>query len=146
MAGGTTAYSSKLKKMHAEMDSSHKKKVYFFDNFHKKEKALFYQMADIFISLSDYESFGIVFAEALIHGLPIIASCFGVAGSIVDNFKTGLLVNPYCEDEVAGAIMELLLDDEIRKRYGEKGREIVLNQYDPLTILAGWEKFLTTLL
>ena len=146
IAGATTAHTPILKKIHAGMDSDHKHKVYFFDNFHKKEKTDFYHMADVFISLSDYESFGIVFAEAMLHNLPVVASVCGIADSVIKDFQTGLLINPHCEDEVAGAVIELLLDDEIRKTYGEKGREIVLNQYDPLTILAGWEKFLTTLL
>jgi len=146
IAGGTTAYSSKLKKIHADMDSHHRHKAYFFDNFHKKEKALFYRMADIFISLSDFESFGIVFAEAMLHKLPVVASVSSVAESIVKNFQTGLLVNSHCGDEVAGAVLELFLDDEIRKMYGANGRRAVLSRYDPDTILAGWKKSLASLL
>lgn len=145
IAGGTTAYTSQLKKMHSDMDSRHRHKVYFFDNFHKKEKALFYGMADVFISLSDYESFGIVFAEAMLYKLPVVGSVFGIADSIINNFQTGLLVNPHCEDEVAGAALELLLDDEIRKTYGETGRQAAIIQYDPDIILSKWKKSLTLL-
>lgn len=146
IAGGTTAYTQKLRKMHSDMDSHHRHKVYFFDNFHKKEKALFYRMADVFISLSDFESFGIVFAEAMLHKLPVVASAASTASSIIRDFQSGLLVNSKCEDEVAGAVMELLLDKQIRKTYGINGRQAVLNQYDPEVILKNWEKSLASLI
>jgi glycosyltransferase involved in cell wall biosynthesis len=146
IAGGTTAYTPNLKQIHAEMDSESKRKVYFFDNFPKNEKDQFFKMSDIFISLSDLESFGIVFAEAMLHKLPVVASVSSVADSIVKNFKTGLLVNPYCEEEVAGAVMELLMDEGLRKQYGENGRQVVLSRYDPDTILAKWEELLSSII
>ncbi len=143
IAGGATGYTPILKKLGSSLDPHHKHKIYFFDNFPQDEKNQFYHMADVFISLSDYESFGIVFAEAMLHKLPVVASVCGIAESIVKNFKTGLLVNPDCEEEVAGAVLELLWDGDIRKRYGEKGRRLALSRYDPDNILARWEKHLS---
>ena len=146
IAGGTTAFTPELKRISRELNSIYRQKIYFIDNFNKNEKSLIYSMADVFISLSEFESFGIVFAEAMLHKLPVIASGFGVAGSIIDNFKTGLLVNPHCDVEVSGVILELLLDENIRKIYGENGKLAVLNEYDPEIILERWEKILAALL
>jgi len=145
IAGGTTAHTPKLKKLVSSLDSHHQHKVYFFDNFHPNEKKLFYHMADVFISLSDYESFGIVFAEAMLHKLPVVASFSSTASSIIQNYKSGLLVNPQCESEVAGALLEGLLDDELRKTYGENGHQAVINQYDPDFILQQWDNLLSNL-
>jgi glycosyltransferase involved in cell wall biosynthesis len=146
IAGGTTAYTRYLKSTAERLIRNRGKKIYFFDNFPQEEKAALFDMADVFVCLSEFESFGIVFVEAMFHGLPVIASGFGVAGSIVDNFKTGLLVNPYCEIEVAGAIIELLLDDGIREAYGKKGKEKAFSDYHPEKILDRWEKILGFLL
>jgi glycosyltransferase involved in cell wall biosynthesis len=145
IAGGSTAYTPELKRMKDNLDPGHRHKVYFFDNFPAEEKDQFYQMADVFISLSDFESFGIVLAEAMLHRIPVIASVCGIANSIVKDFHSGLLVNPYCEVEVAGAIMELLLDDDIRKIYGDNGRQTAISRYDPEVILQQWEKRLSAL-
>ena len=146
IAGGTTAFTPELKRISRELTPYNRQKVYFIDNFPQDEKYSIYRMADVFISLSDFESFGIVFAEAMLHKLPVIASGFGVAGSIIDNFKTGLLVNPNCDVEVSGAIIELLLDDGIREAYGKKGKVKAFSDYHPEKILARWEKILASLL
>jgi len=103
-------------------------------------------MSDIFISLSEFESFGIVFVEAMKHGLPVIASVNSVASSIIDDFQTGLLVNPNNDGEVSGAMLELLLDKRIRDAYGKKGKKKVLKEYHPSHILDKWENILNSLL
>ena len=145
VAGGTTAYTPHLKKTASEYNQSSSQKIYFIDDFTPKEKENIYNMADIFISLSDFESFGIVFVEAMLHKIPVIASLFSIASTIVDDLQTGLLVNPYCDVEVSGAALELLLDGEIRTAYGENGRKKVFKEYHPEKILNKWEKTLERL-
>lgn len=144
IAGGTTAYTPHLKKLAAKYHQN-SPKVYFIDDFAQEEKDDIYNMSDIFISLSDYESFGIVFVEAMLHKIPVIASIFSVASSIIDDLHTGLVVNPYCDVESSGAILELLMDDSIRTAYGENGRRKVLREYHPEKILNKWEKSLEKL-
>jgi len=146
LAGGTTAFTPELKRISEEAVTAGNGKVYFLDDFPREEKCDIYAMADLFISLSDFESFGIVFAEAMLYGLPVVASTFSIAQTIVEDFHSGLLVNPYCEAETAGALVELLLDSRIRKRYGENGRKAVLTHYAPRIILDRWEECLNALL
>jgi glycosyltransferase involved in cell wall biosynthesis len=64
----------------------------------------------------------------------------------VEDFQTGLLVNPHIEVEVSGAILELLLDNDIRRVYGENGRKKVLKEYHPAWILDQWHKIIESLL
>jgi glycosyltransferase involved in cell wall biosynthesis len=146
IAGGTTAYTSKLKQISGELATSGDGKVYFIDDFPGEEKRAIYSMADVFISLSEFESFGIVFVEAMLHRLPVVASVFSIARTIVQDFHSGLLVNPYCDAETSGAIVELLLDKAVRRKYGENGRRAVLKHYAPRVILDQWEESLTALL
>ena len=53
---------------------------------------------------SSYEGYGIVYAEALGHGLPVIASTAGAAGEVLADGREGFLVAP----GDAGAIAAIL--------------------------------------
>lgn len=142
IAGGTTEYTSQLKDMASQLNGDGINRIYFLDNFPQEEKSRIFNLADIFISLSDFESFGIVFAEAMLHRLPVIASVHSVARSIVDDFKTGLLVNPHCDVEVAGALVEILWDKKLGIEYGLQGHQKALREYNPITILNKWDDIL----
>lgn len=150
IAGGTTAFTPHLKQLAASLATSSGPNwlpnIKFLDNFPSKQKDEIFSLADIFISLSEFESFGIVFAEAMLYRLPVIGSIFSIARSIVDDFQTGLLINPHCEMEVAGAILELLEDENLRKIYGQTGYEKVVREFSPEIIIKKWEETLQQLL
>ena len=74
----------------------------------EKELVAHYQMADVYIMPSKKEGFGIVFIEALVCGVPVIA---GNADGSVDallNGESGTLVNPDSADEIKYAIIKHL--------------------------------------
>lgn len=146
IAGGITDYTETLKKEAARLEQKCQGKIYFLDNFPEKEKNDVFQMADIFISLSEMESFGIVFVEAMNNGLPVIASKNSVTRYIVDDFKTGILVNPASKTEVAGAIIELLSDQSMRNTYSQRAREKVKATYNPGHILNKWEEVIANVI
>jgi glycogen(starch) synthase len=83
------------------------------------------QQADLLVAPSLYESFGLVFAEAMRWGLPVIGSTAGAIPEIVEDRKTGLLVPPASPGELAQAIIALLADPERRRTLGEQGRRHV---------------------
>jgi phosphatidylinositol alpha-1,6-mannosyltransferase len=68
------------------------------------------------------EGFGLVFAEAMSHGLPCIASRFDAGSEVVVDGVTGILVDPNRSDELLGALRTLLSDGRLRRRMGEAGR------------------------
>ena len=52
-----------------------------------------FKVADLFVLSSDYEGFGLVLAEALICGVPILSTnCEHGPSEILDNGKLGMLV------------------------------------------------------
>ena len=140
IAGGVTDHTKKLKKQAAKLEAEGNRKVYFIDNFPAEEKEDILSMADIFICLSEMESFGIVFVEALNCGVPVVASKNNVSRYIVHEGKTGTLVEPRCLTEVAGAVIELLADEKMRNTFSENARKEALTTYHPDNILDKWEE------
>ncbi|MBN1195799.1 MAG: glycosyltransferase, partial [Candidatus Aminicenantes bacterium] len=130
IAGGTTAYTPIIKQAARDVKAKTKKgEVYFFDDFPPHEKNDLFRVADLFASLSEHESFGIVFIEAMQQGLPTIASVRSVSASIVEEYRSGLVVDPDNPSVVAGAILEILQDPEIKNVYGARAREKVARDY-----------------
>lgn len=82
-----------------------------------------YSEADIFVLPSLYEPFGIVFAEAMSFGLPIIATNVGGIPELVEDGENGLLVPPGDVDSLADAIDNLASDAELRERFGRRSYE-----------------------
>jgi glycosyltransferase involved in cell wall biosynthesis len=139
IAGGKTDHTAKLKARAETLQQDCGGSVYFIDNFPAEEKNDILRMSDIFISLSEMESFGIVFVEALNCGLPAIASRNCVSRYIVKEGETGILVEPRSITEVAGAVIELLSDDAMRRRFSDNARRSVKEHYHPHHILDKWE-------
>jgi phosphatidylinositol alpha-1,6-mannosyltransferase len=98
------------------------------------ERDVWYAAADVFAlpvreEKDDIEGFGIVFLEAAMAGLPVVAGRTGGVGEAVVEGKTGVLVDGRNADEVREAIQGLF-DDPVRaKRMGEAGRTRVLEEF-----------------
>ena len=90
----------------------------------------YFAACDVFVMPSktvgiDYESFGIVYAEANACGKPVIGGkSGGIADAVIDGV-TGLLVDPESIDDIAKAIIRLLTDVEYAKQLGINGRKRV---------------------
>src|SRR6202043_2015746 len=72
------------------------------------------ERADVFAHTSRWEGFGIVLLEAMLAGLPVVATRVSAVPEIVDDGRTGLLVAAGDAEAVATALTELL-DDELRR-------------------------------
>jgi phosphatidyl-myo-inositol dimannoside synthase len=69
------------------------------------------------------EGFGIVYLEAGVHGLPVVAGRVGGALDAVVDGATGLLVDPTDHVQVAHAVSTLLIDRARATRMGAAGSE-----------------------
>ncbi|CAN5205718.1 glycosyltransferase [soil metagenome] len=77
-----------------------------------------YAAADLFVLPSRYEGYGIVYAEALAHGLPIIACDVGPVPELVGE-EAAFLVPPDDVEALSGALEQLLGDPALRSRMSE---------------------------
>jgi glycosyltransferase involved in cell wall biosynthesis len=74
-----------------------------------------YSNASIFALATRYEGYGLVFDEALVHGLPIVSCRTGAVPDTVPG-DTGRLVPPEDPGAFAAAIAELLEDETLYRR------------------------------
>ncbi|NQU44936.1 glycosyltransferase family 4 protein [bacterium] len=78
-----------------------------------------------------HEAFGLCTVEAMLHAKPVIASRLGALPSIVDDGKTGFLVEPGNPVALAERIREVWSDPDLGSRLGLAGREKARVEYSP---------------
>jgi phosphatidyl-myo-inositol alpha-mannosyltransferase len=69
------------------------------------------------------ESFGMVLTRAFSCGTPVVASDIEGYAQVADHDETGILVPPGDPDALARALVELLQDEERRRKYGIAARK-----------------------
>jgi glycosyltransferase involved in cell wall biosynthesis len=84
---------------------------------------------DVFVHAPRLEAFGLVVAEAMATGLPVVATRVGGVPDMVREDVNGLLVDSEQPNRLADAMERLLLDGELRERYGGAGRRIAESEY-----------------
>ncbi len=80
------------------------------------------ERADIFVHTSRWEGFGIVLLEAMLAGLPIVATRVSAVPEIVRAGETGLVLEAGDVEGIAQAFDELLSDRDRARTLGEAGR------------------------
>ncbi|HEX9984672.1 MAG TPA: N-acetyl-alpha-D-glucosaminyl L-malate synthase BshA [Thermoanaerobaculia bacterium] len=86
--------------------------------------------SDLFLLPSDAESFGMAALEALASEVPVIATRAGGLPEVVDDGETGYLLPVADVDGMAERAIEILRDDELRRRMGARGRELAVERFD----------------
>jgi phosphatidylinositol alpha-1,6-mannosyltransferase len=79
-----------------------------------------YAGAKAFAMPSRREGFGLVYLEAMAHGLPCIGSTHDAAGDIIQDGVSGFLVDQADIGALADRVTRLLRDEEQRARMGEQ--------------------------
>jgi glycosyltransferase involved in cell wall biosynthesis len=80
-----------------------------------------YGAADLFVLPSRYEGYGVVYAEALAHGLPVVACDAGPVPELLGR-EAALLVPPGDVEALSGALDLLLNDAGLRDRMSAAAR------------------------
>lgn len=81
-----------------------------------------FKSADIFVSSSRWESFGLVILEAMACGLPVVCTDTDGARDLVFPGKNGLLVPREDGSALSDALRQVVLNAELRLRMGDESR------------------------
>jgi len=91
--------------------------------------AQYYADADVFALPSLWEPFGMVAAEALASGTPVVCSNIGGLPEVVRHEKDGFLVPPRSPPALAKKIQYLLDNPKKARKMGQDGRLHVLKKF-----------------
>ena len=112
-----------LKKLVSELDLE--KKVIFMGKILPPDLVEIYRCGTLFATASETETQGIVLIEAAATGLPLIAVDKGAVGELCQDKRNGELCQPGGDiDGIAKAMVKILSDDELRKKYSEQSIEV----------------------
>jgi len=102
--------------------------------------------ADLFVSAARDEAFGLVFAEASLAGLAIVAPNIGGIPSIVISNKTGILYQPETQGALDSAIKTCYQSPKHRYQMAQAGKQYVLDHFNIQQNVAQFEQTYTQLI
>jgi glycosyltransferase involved in cell wall biosynthesis len=110
-----------------------------------QELSAWYARAALFVLPSIQEGLGLVFLEAMIHELAVVATDAGAASEVVRDGETGRLIAVDDIDGLEGVILELLEQPAIRERMGQASRARVEALFSQDRYDADWATWLDQL-
>jgi glycosyltransferase involved in cell wall biosynthesis len=117
------------------------KRFHFTGRVAEEDLYHYYVQSDIFCAPSRYESFGLVFLEAMMFGLPVIGCDVGGMKEVIDPGVNGFLVEPGSAAALAHGMLALVDDEEMRLEMGAKSRARFLDRYTAQAMCNGIESY-----
>jgi glycosyltransferase involved in cell wall biosynthesis len=94
----------------------------------------------VFCLPSRSESFPLTIVEAMLAGLPVVATDVGSVSEAVRHGETGFLVRPDDPEDLAGALARLLDDDALREQMGRRGRALAQERFTSERMVEAFER------
>ena len=91
----------------------------------------FYWLMDVFALASAREAFGLVLVEAMLAGVPVVATAVGGMPHVLGHGAAGVLVPPLDPPAMAREITRLLMDAPERRRLAHAGQERARSEFSP---------------
>lgn len=98
------------------------------------------KVLNIFVLPSISEGMPICLLEAMASGCPVIASRVGGVPEMIENGKTGILVEPANVSALANAILSLLGNEPMRRSMSIEGRRVVRERFCALKMTKAYEQ------
>lgn len=102
--------------------------VRFSGAVYGEEKIATYRKSDIFVLPTYTENFGVVIAEALANGIPVITT-HGAPWRVLEDINAGYWIPVGCEPLKAALAKMMSLSDQDRFKMGFNGRSYVKEKY-----------------
>ncbi|MBO9726085.1 MAG: glycosyltransferase [Novosphingobium sp.] len=97
-------------------------RVTFHGSVSREDLLRHYASCDIFVAPSRYESFGLIFVEAMIFSKPVVGIAVGGVVEVVTNEVDGILIAKDNSESLGEAISRLAGDANLRVKLGAAGR------------------------
>jgi glycogen(starch) synthase len=120
---------STWKSVSSGLDEGTRQRVEYLGVVTDQERNEHYRRADVFVGPSRYESFGLMYVEAMSYAVPVVGTRVGGIPEVIEDSVTGLLVEPDNARILANAVLRLVNDEELRRRMGEAAKASVLRRF-----------------
>ena len=100
----------------------------------------YFNLCDAFVFNTTYETFGIVLAQAMAFGKPVVSVLSTAVPSVVRNNECGLLVPVDRPQKMAEAVVKLLNNESLRIKLGNNGRKRAGTFFDWDVVTKKYEK------
>ena len=109
----------------------------------QKDVTSYLKRSKIFAFTSSSEGFPNVIGEAMSVGLPVVSyNCVAGPSDLVEDGKTGFLVETFDDDTFKKRLSELLDDEELRMRMGKQAKQKI-KEFSPDEIIRRFHEFIT---
>ncbi len=98
-------------------------------------------IADVFLLPSELESFGLAALEAQACEAPVVATRIGGIPEVVTDGESGYLSEIGDIEKMSLDTLRLLHDDDLRRSFGERGRELAVQRYSTEKIIPEYIAF-----
>ena len=98
-------------------------------------------VADVFLLPSELEAFGLAALEAQACEVPTVATRIGGIPEVVSEGETGYLSDVGDVEKMSDDTLRLIGDEDLRRAFGEKGRELALQRYSSEKIIPQYIRF-----
>lgn len=100
----------------------------FFPGWVKNASSRLMPIFDIFYQPSLWEAMSVVVIEAMSAGKPVVATRVGENMHVIQDGKSGFIVEPTNTDQAVSALLRLVSDKPLRERFGLQGSRFVRNR------------------
>jgi len=98
-------------------------------------------VSDVSLLPSELESFGLAALEAQACEVPVVASRVGGIPEVINDGETGFMSDVGDTEKMSDDVLKLLNDEEMRRAFGKRGRELAILRYSSEKIIPQYIAF-----
>ncbi len=104
------------------------------------DAARYLQAFDVFVLPSVKEGFPWALLEAMVARVPVVATRVGAVPEMIEDHKSGVIVEPGQPDRLATAIVEVLAGDRLRQEMAISAHQQVITRFTLREMVAQYER------